>query len=88
MIVIVHKVLADDKHILEKPITLSCGHSLCRECIPSDLILTCRICEIEIIFDLTKANESDMIFKKLLSMKFSQVFQLINLENINNNISW
>jgi hypothetical protein len=70
--------LADDEHILEKSITLSCGHSVCRECIPSDEIpVTCGICQIENAFDLTKANES-VVIKNLLSMKFSELFQLIS----------
>jgi hypothetical protein len=69
--------MADDEHILEKPITLSCGHSVCRECIPSDKMLTCGICEIKNTFDLTEANES-VVINMLLSMNFSELFQLIS----------
>ena len=28
--------LADDRHIVECPITLSCGHNICMNCIPSN----------------------------------------------------
>lgn len=28
--------IADDRHIVEKPICLSCGHFICKKCIPSN----------------------------------------------------
>jgi hypothetical protein len=75
--------IADDEHILEKPITLSCGHSVCRDCIRGPFPL-CDICKIRNTLDFNNVNESVEI-KNLLSMKFSELFQLIS-DRFNNSL--
>jgi hypothetical protein len=43
--------LAEDQHFIETPISLSCGHSICKGCIPAvDQSLVCKICNKQNIY--------------------------------------
>ena len=35
--------LAND-HVVKEPISLSCGHSVCKQCVPDQLKIKCKIC--------------------------------------------
>ena len=48
--------LGEDEHIYKEPITLSCGHCICKSCIPEIKDkLTCKICG-----DENKTNLNDL----------------------------
>jgi hypothetical protein len=34
-------------HIIEQPIGLSCGHCICKKCVPKQSKIRCKICGIE-----------------------------------------
>jgi hypothetical protein len=65
--------LADDDHLVKKPVNISCNHLICQKCIPKnneDVI--CKICGELNEFDLSKAKLR-CGFKSLLSMNFGQM---------------
>ena len=34
-------------HVVNQPINLSCGHCICKTCVPDQTIIICKICSIE-----------------------------------------
>jgi hypothetical protein len=65
----------EDKHFIEKPITLLCGHSICKQCIPTDSKILCTICGK---VDLTPVNDSVLI-NTLLESNFLELFEIISV---------
>ena len=66
--------LAEDDHLVQKPITISCTHLICQKCIPKnneDII--CKICGELNEFDLSKVKQRCGGFKSLLSLNFGQM---------------
>jgi hypothetical protein len=70
--------IASDQHFLEKPLTLSCGHSICQQCIPnrSSPIVKCGICNEINHTDLTKVKES-FVIKKLITVNLCELFGVL-----------
>ena len=70
--------LADNQHILEIPICLSCGHSICKKCIPRETTnFKCKICDRENKFDLSEAKES-LGMKALLTLNLPKLYEILN----------
>ena len=70
--------IANDAHFLEKPITLSCGHSVCKNCIPIiDTALVCHVFNEKNEFDLKKAKES-FGMKTLLACNFEDIYKILH----------
>jgi hypothetical protein len=71
--------LAEDQHFIEAPISLSCGHSICKDCIPAvDPSIVCKICNKQNIINLAVAEEN-LTINKLISLKLAELFQCINI---------
>ena len=70
--------LATDQHFLEKPITLSCGHSICQQCAPikASAHVKCGICSEINHTELHKIKES-FVIKKLLSSNLNDLFGIL-----------
>ena len=73
--------IANDKHFLEKPITLSCGHSICKECftLPNQSqssFIKCGICDEINQTDLSKVKES-FVIKKLFTSNLAELFSVL-----------
>jgi hypothetical protein len=71
--------VAEDQHFIETPISLSCGHSICKDCAPLDPKLICKICNKQnLLLDLS-VTEENLLIKKLISLKLDEFFQIINI---------
>jgi hypothetical protein len=67
--------------LLDKPISLSCGHCVCKKCIPIsnnriNSCVKCKICHVVNTYDLDIANISKSA-QKLVSSKLNQTFSNI-----------
>jgi hypothetical protein len=65
-------------NLLDKPISLSCGHCVCTNCIPisnnrKNSCVKCKICNIVNTYDLDRASISKSAQKLVLS-KLNQTF--------------
>lgn len=70
--------MSSDSHFVKQPLSLSCGHSVCKKCVPATekKQLKCKLCgEINQI-ELDKLSESRAI-KQLLKAHFDQLFDII-----------
>ncbi len=75
-----------NKHFIENPISLSCGHSACRKCIskvPQPFF--CGECCSKNKVDLKNAKDSS-IFKVSFESYFTDLFKII-FENLQLNVS-
>ena len=34
-------------HVVKEPISISCGHSMSKQCVPDQVKIKCKICSIE-----------------------------------------
>jgi hypothetical protein len=51
--------LGDNDHIYREPISLSCGHCVCKKCIPEDDDeITCKVCGDKNKYDLNDSKVS------------------------------
>ena len=65
---------SEEKHFFEKPLTLSCGHSVCQKCVPIDYkSVKCKKCGELNNYDLKSAKES-LAAKSLLALNFNELF--------------
>jgi hypothetical protein len=75
--------LSDDNHFLINPITLSkCGHSVCKDCLPSDTkiqSIECKKCGAitEDVFSEIPVSKG---FKQALKLCLGNIFELIESE--------
>ena len=67
---------SNEKHFLIEPISLNCGHSICKKCIPKDNIkeLKCHICGCVSKQDFSKFQVSKGI-QNLLKLCLEDVFK-------------
>ena len=69
--------ISEDKHFVNKPITLSCGHNICKDCIPVNKEnITCSICKKVTTKDLSNDFENSF-FKIAFQSRISQLFAII-----------
>lgn len=70
--------LSKDKHIVMNPIAMSCGHSVCKNCVPSEVHqrIKCLNCSEVNENDLDKSKES-LAAKRLFKLHINELFVLI-----------
>ena len=73
--------IAIDKHFLNKPIALACGHHICKECIPTKIenqnqSIKCNICNTITVKDLSNDNESKL-FQSAFQFKINELFGVV-----------
>ena len=65
-------------HVLKEPINLSCGHSICKQCVPNSCQakIKCKICRIETEKSILKINtESSASIKRKIKSSLSSLFE-------------
>ena len=73
---IVECVGDDDNHIVKEPLALSCGHCICRECIPQDEQLSCYKCKL-INKNNLKDSKVSFATEFLIKEKMNELLPLI-----------
>lgn len=71
--------LSKNRHFVEHPITMSCGHTICKKCIPNDnnqQQLKCLICNELNEHNLNTSKESTAV-KTLMRVFLNDLFYLI-----------
>lgn len=71
--------ISHDKHIVMNPITLSCGHPICKDCIPFDdkfNLIKCLTCNEFNSHNLLNQKESKAT-KGLLKLHLNDLFEMI-----------
>ena len=60
---VVECALGTDKHLLQNALTLSCGHFVCKNCIPANnkYQFKCRKCNTTNQYDLSLGKEPELI---------------------------
>lgn len=75
--------LSTTKHIIQNPILVSCGHYVCKKCLPncnnSKLSILCKLCEKKIEVDLTE-NYQSFSFKKKFQSSLNHLFYYMERE--------
>lgn len=77
--------LALDKHFLENPISLACGHNTCRRCIYEDIInkkLECKLCNQPINKNIAY-NCVNLSLKKSLERNIWSLISVIEKQGLN-----
>lgn len=75
---IVECALSRDNHIASSPMTLSCGHVICKNCIPTDgsRFLKCNLCNEINDFSLNSSKES-FASRKIFFSYINELFDLV-----------
>lgn len=81
LISILSCAVSSDNHFIEKPIPLSCGHAICKKCIPINdenniEQILCGICNKLNKSDLNVVEES-LIIKNLVSLNLDKLFGMV-----------
>lgn len=67
--------LSSQPHYFIKPVSLVCGHCVCRDCIPKEENITmCLICNTITTQDIRNSNESIMA-KKAMKMSMQELLE-------------
>jgi hypothetical protein len=69
-------VISVDRHFISHPITLSCGHHICKKCIPLNNIVKCNRCKIITIRDINNDIESKL-FKNAFKFSINELYSII-----------
>ena len=72
-------------HVVKEPINLSCGHCICKLCVPDQTVIICKICNAETSRSELKVNVLNRL-KKNLSGLFETVSTLFQ-KRIKTNLS-
>ena len=66
--------LATD-HVVKEPISLPCGHCVCKNCFPDQTIIICKICSIETDkSELLKVNRESDPIENIVKRPLSALF--------------
>ena len=73
--------ISDEEHFLIKPISLTCGHSVCQKCIPDENIkeIKCKICDTESKQDL-KFSSVSKLAQQALHFAMGDIFNILEKE--------
>ena len=63
-------------HVVKEPISLLCGHCICKQCVPDiqEAKIKCKICSIETNKSNLKINIESVPFKNSIKRRLSGLF--------------
>ena len=53
-------------HVVKEPISLSCGHCICKKCVPDQVKIKCKICSIETDKSNLQINTESAPIKRMI----------------------
>ena len=61
-------------HVVKEPINLSCGRCICKQCIPDQVKVKCKICSIETDILSLQINTESALVVSLIKFSLSGLF--------------
>ena len=61
-------------HVVKEPSTLSCGHFICKKCVPDQAKIKCKICSIETDKSELRVDMESVPTKNIIKMCLSGLF--------------
>ena len=61
-------------HVVKEPISLSCGHYICKKCVPSKPEMKCKICNVETDGSELRIDLESVPIKNIIKMCLSGLF--------------
>ena len=65
-------------HVVKEPISLSCGHSICKQCVPGQVKIICKICGEETAESKLEISTESAFAKRMIKSSLPGLFE--NLE--------
>ena len=61
-------------HVVKEPISLSCGHSICKKCVPNQAKIKCNICSEETDKSELRVDMESVQIKNIIKSSLSGLF--------------
>ena len=62
-------------HVVKEPISLSCGHCICKQCVHDQVKIKCKICSVETIKSKLKIKKESLSIKRKIKSYLSGLFE-------------
>ena len=62
-------------HIVKEPISLSCGHCICKQCVPDQVNIKCKICSEETDKSKLEINKESGLVKRMIKDSLFGLFE-------------
>ena len=62
-------------HVVKDPISLSCGHIICKQCVPDQVKIKCKICRGETDKSILDINKESAFAKIMIKSSLSGLFE-------------
>ena len=70
-------------HVLKEPINLSCGHCICKKCVPDQTVIICKICKAETNRSELKINVLNRVKNYLSGLFETETARIKNRIKVN-----
>ena len=68
------KCCLSNDHVVKEPIRLSCGHSICKKCVPDQSKIKCKICSVETDKSDFRVDMESVQIKNIIKSSLSGLF--------------
>ena len=70
-------------HVVKEPISLSCGHSICKQCFPDQAKIKCKICSVATDKSKLQINTKSNHIKAMIKSSLSGLFEELEKQATN-----